>query len=471
MALDVSTLVNALPREADLDERTGDDALAQLLAGLARKPVPVGALTRMWALGSIQAKVAAAYFVYWIRSSFSSQEERERRLNETHLAAAIKVLGGMSYMRGMIMKVGQILSSYPNVVPREFFDVLGRLQFDAPPMHFSLLREMVRQELGRDPEDVFAEFDTNAMAAASLGQVHRARLRSGEQVAVKIQYPGIARAIQTDFRNMLALLTPMRLSGDWDNLRMVFDDARQMVEMETDYEREATFLERARAAFHDDEDIVIPKPHRAYSSKRVLVMDHLDGVHIDRYLATNPSQAERDRFGRLIMLASFRTAHGARIWYADSNPGNYLFLNDGRLGVIDFGCCREFSPQEWEYYVDVCRSYHEGGDAMRRVLYRAIDVPEGDPSRATYVEYLERLMEWMSGYLKHEGLFDFGDEAFMQRGLDLIAEATKNRWFRSLPLNMWINRQLMGLRALAHRLGARIDMKTLSEQESRGVYS
>jgi predicted unusual protein kinase regulating ubiquinone biosynthesis (AarF/ABC1/UbiB family) len=115
-------------------------------------------------------------------------------------------------MRGAVMKIGQTLANFPDITPREFVDTLQQLHYAAPPMHWSLLREMVHDELGDDPENPFAEFDKQAFAAASLGQVPRARLKSGEEVAVKIQYPGIARAIQSDFRNFLLFLLPARVN-------------------------------------------------------------------------------------------------------------------------------------------------------------------------------------------------------------------------------------------------------------------
>src|SRR5262245_8155436 len=346
MALNVQELVAALPPE--LDEVPDQpvkfrDALREVSQHLP----PTGALSRLWSLGSLQGKIALAYLAYWVRSGYTPADERARLLNEAHLKSALKAVAGMSYLRGIVMKVGQTLANYPNVVPAEFAKVLGALNFEAPPMHYALVAEQFRRELGAEPEDVFASFDRTAFAAASMGQVHRDRLRTGEQVAVKIQYPSIGRTIDSDMRNLLTLMTPMRLSGQWHSLREMLGNARDMMEMETDYVREANLLKRARAAFKPDESIVVPRGYDELSTGRVLTMEYLDGVHIDEYLRSRPSQEERDRYGELIMRASFRLAHGARIWYADSNPGNYLFLHDGRLGVIDFGCCCEFTPIEW----------------------------------------------------------------------------------------------------------------------------
>jgi aarF domain-containing kinase len=464
-------LLAGLPEEANQIETGAQAALQELLSKLSHKPVPVSRLARFWALGSMQAKIAAAYLVYWIRFSYASRDARERELNETHLKAALRLLGGMGYARGMIAKIGQAFASYPNILPAEFVDLLGKLHFEAPPMHYSLLREQVRNELNADPEVLFEEFDTRAFAAASLGQVHRAKLRTGEPVAVKIQYPNIARTIQADVRNLIALLTPMRLSKDWDNIREQIDDIRQMVEWETDYEREAQFIERARSVFSEDDGIVVPRVYPEISTKRVLTMDYLEGVHIDRYLRQNPSQEERNRFGALIMRSAFRIAHTARLWYADSNPGNFIFMKDGRLGVIDFGCCREFSEEEWDFYKEAARGFKEGGETLRRVMERASALQPGSRLDEEHLALLVAYGRWINEYIDYDGAFDFGNEAFIQRGIDLLTELTKRRMFRSLPVNTWINRLTLGLRALAYRLGARINVKKICDEESPGLFS
>ena len=127
MSLDAKQLIAAIPIDVDESQESSQQTLEKLLSSLAQKPVPVSRLTRMWALGSMQAKIAVAYFAYWIRSGYAASDEKERLLNETHLKAAFKLLGGMSYLRGGIMKVGQVIANYPNVAPQEFVDVLGHI--------------------------------------------------------------------------------------------------------------------------------------------------------------------------------------------------------------------------------------------------------------------------------------------------------------------------------------------------------
>ena len=175
MVLSAQELVAALPIDPDEHSESTRQALEQLFGSLHNKPVPTGRLTRLWTLGSMQAKIAAAYFAYWIRSGYSTKDEKERLLNETHLKAALNLVGTMSYLRGVLMKLGQFLACYPKILPGEFVDLLNTLCFEAPPMHYALIREHVRNELGADPVELFLEFETKTFAAASLGQVDRAQ--------------------------------------------------------------------------------------------------------------------------------------------------------------------------------------------------------------------------------------------------------------------------------------------------------
>lgn len=471
MALETSELVAALPEELEGEFGSSSSALADVLAKLSHRPVPVGRLTRLWTLGTMEAKVAAGYLAYWIRSGFKSANEKERQLNETHLKAALQLLGGMGYMRGMIAKVGQVLGHASNILPEDFVAVLSKLHFEAPAMHYSLVREHLRNELGGDAEEVFSEFETRAFAAASLGQVHRARTKQGELVAVKVQYPNIGKTICSDFKNLMMIMAPMRLNKDWDNIRGQWDDVRQMLEWETDYVREASFLKRARGAFEGDAGIVVPAVHEAYSTSRVLTMDLLEGVHLEEYLAGKPSQEERDSYGERIMRGSFGVLHKAKLWYADSNPGNYVFMKDGRLGLIDFGCCRDFSEAEWDYYKEVARSHRKGPAALRRAMCRAVDLDPDAPQDEDYMRFLGEFAEWYNEYISFDGAFDFSNEAYIERGIELHTRIARKRYFRAVPVNTWINRHLLGLIMMLYRLRARVNVRRVAEESCAGLYT
>src|SRR5436189_1862794 len=344
----VTELIAALPDEELEKGPPPAKGTSASLAEASQVPVPIGRFRRLTALGTLQAKIGAAYLFHWLRGFFKSADENKRLLAEVHWKTALRMLDSMTYLRGAVMKVGQTLASFPDIAPREFVETLEKLHFDAPPMHWSLLKEMVNSELGDDPENVFASFDKQAFAAASLGQVHGATLKSGEEVAIKIQYPGIARAIESDFRNFLLFLLPSRLSKDWDSTKDQMDDLRVRLAQETDYELEAANLRKARTVFQEEDRIVVPRVYPQWSTGRVLTMERLRGQHLSEWIATGPSQEERNDDGRLLVRAWYRLMYTARMLYIDMHPGNYLILPDGRLGLLDFGFVLPLEGEEWE---------------------------------------------------------------------------------------------------------------------------
>jgi aarF domain-containing kinase len=463
-------LLNVLPRDRKTDP-TGK-RLAELLARIAMKKTPVNSFSRIWTLGSLQARVTAGYLAYWLRSRFSDAGEKQRLKSEANLEAALKLFGAMGYLRGAVMKVGQMLANLPEVVPEEFAEVLSALHFEAPPMHYALVREVFLDEFGREPEEMFASFDRQAFAAASLGQVHRARLKSGEEVAVKIQYPGIARTIRTDLRNLRLLLQPMCLTKDWQDTLDKLADIEGMLLMETDYEQEARFTREARLLFTAADQVAVPRVYDDYSTGRVLTTEYLRGCHLDDFLARGPSQEERDHFTHLLTVATFRVYYRLHWFFADPHPGNFIFMEDGRLGLIDFGCTRAMTDEDWRLICELERANLEGDEAaFNRIIARAslFDTPEEmEPER---LDLLRDAVYWnMEPWLK-EGVFDFGDREFFMRGIDNLIETTRKRYTRGSPLYLWSNRFIFGGRAVCYRMKGRCEFKKIHEQESAWLRS
>ncbi len=460
-------LVNVLPKDLKTDP-TGR-RLARFITRVSDRKVPVSSFSRLWTLGSLQARVTAGYLAYWLRSRLADADRRQRLKSEAHLAAAFKLFGTMGYLRGAVMKVGQLLANLPEVVPEEFAEVLSALHFEAPPMHFAMVRELFLDEFGQEPEELFASFDRQAFAAASLGQVHRARLKSGEEVAVKIQYPGIARTIQVDLRNLRLLLQPLSRGKEWQDTLGKLADIEQMLLMETDYGQEARFCRQAHALFTAEDHVVVPRVFDDYSTRRVLTTEYLDGCHLDRYLATNPSQAERDHFTTLLTVATMRLYYRLHWFMADPHPGNIIFMPDGRLGLIDFGCTRAMSDDEWRLIREL-EEAHLQGDAERfdRVVARASLFDSPEEMGAEQLAAVRRGALWNMEPWLHDGLFDFGDREFFVRGIDGLMELTRKRYTRGSPLYLWSTRFVVGGRAVCYRMKGRCEFGRIFRQESVG---
>jgi predicted unusual protein kinase regulating ubiquinone biosynthesis (AarF/ABC1/UbiB family) len=465
----LTELMTALPAVEVSREEQQHEALPLPLEAWSLRPVPLGRLRRLRMLGTLQAKIAAAYLFYWLRGWFKDADENKRLLAETNWQNAFRLLDTMSYLRGATMKVGQTLAGFPDIVPREFCDTLDQLHFDAPPMHWSLLSEMVRNELEDEPDNVFSQFEHRAFAAASLGQVHRARLTNGEDVAVKIQYPGIARTIRQDLRNLLLVLLPARLSRDWENTKDQFEDLFSRLEREADYEREAAMLERARPLFTEDDGIVVPKVYRRLSTGRLLTMERLGGVHLDQFLASNPSQETRNEFARKLVRAWYRMMFAGRLLHADIHPGNFLFMDDGRLGVIDFGFVVELDDTLWELFRRMDRALTTGRRDDRLAALQDWCWVSDDPADQDRLRVVEEFAEWTWRARYYGGPFDFGDTANFRRGVDLFTEMVRKRYSRARACTPVMARHNFGWLSMLYRLRAKIDIAPIAEEEVRAT--
>jgi aarF domain-containing kinase len=465
--MNVNELLAALPEDespATLDSEWARARLQEILADLARRPAPVGSLHRLWTVSELSAQIALAYLAWWVRQWFSDAESSKRRLMETNLRAALKLFHRLGYLRGAMTKLGQAAGNLPGVLPRQAADILDRLHCEAPPMHYPLIREVVRNEFGKGAEEIFASFEKEAFAAASLGQVHRARLKSGESAAVKIQYPGIARTVDADFRNLSALLLPLQLGKDWDAVKSHFGEVRRMLNQEVDYVQEAESTRLAGALFQYDDGIAVPRVYSEYSGKRVLTTEYMQGLHLADYLATNPTQASRNAFGTKMYMAWTRMYY-AFMPYADPHPGNYLFLDDGRLGLLDFGCVQRYGPEEREIMRLADRMSFDDPSLISEVIRRVCGVSDSDPEYPDYLKMMKGSLDWMMEPLDRAGPFDFGDEGHFQRGVDWFVRANRERTIRANPMYMYWNRSVFGIKAMLFRLRAQVDVHEVVRRE------
>ena len=465
--MDVSKLLEALPEDDFASATDADWAQARLkaiTADLAQRPVPVSSLHRLWTVSDLSAQIALAYLAVWVRQWFSDAEAAKRRMMETNLRVALKLLHRLAYLRGAMSKLGQAAANLPSLLPEQVAETLDRLHFDSPPMHYPLIREVVRNEFGKGAEEIFLSFEKEAFAAASLGQVHRARLKSGEPVAVKIQYPGIARTIDADFRNLSALMLPMRLGKDWESVKAQFEEVRRMLNQEVDYRQEAESTRLARELFRPEDGIVVPRVHTEYSGQRVLTTDYIQGMHLPEYLATNPTQASRNAFGTKLFIAWNRMYY-AFMPYADPHPGNYLFLDDGRLGLIDFGCVQHYGPEERDIMRLAEKMTFEDPSLTREVVRRVCGVADDDPALSDYMEMMTESRAYMMEPVSKPGPFNFGDEAHFQRGLDWFARTARKRITRANPMYVYFNRSNFGIKAMLLRLRAEVDVHEVLKQE------
>ena len=273
----------------------------------------------------------------------------------------------LNQLKGTALKVSQLLSAHADFLPPAVRHELAKGNYQVTPLKRALVVKVFRSEFGEPPEHLFASFDPQARAAASLGQVHYATLADGTAVAVKVQYPGIGSSINSDLRMLRSMLdtlgpaTGMMPSPALVD-QMMAEVAHKLGE-ELDYEHEASQLTwfRERVTLPG---VVIPRPYPEQSSARVLTMERLDGLHLDQWLATKPDQATRNRAGQLLLDWFFHSVFELGRVHADPHPGNFLFLPDGRIGLLDFGCTKAITPGFLEILARAWGALLYGGSAL-----------------------------------------------------------------------------------------------------------
>lgn len=295
--------------------------------------------SRAWrtaSLGALAGKGIARAAVASVGPGRAARQERAA------LRTAEDVAQTMGNMKGVAMKLGQILSLMSGTVPDGVADQLATLQSQAPPMAPELTYATVTAELGREPEDVFSEFEWTAFAAASIGQVHRARLRSGEQVAVKVQYPGVQKAVSADLKNMGAIVSLLGLVSKGLDAGPVIADLSAGIAAELDYAAELRNQARVGSLLAGHPFVRIPRVFPEFSTSRLLIQEYVGGRPFG-YAKTLPAD-ERNRIAEIIFRFTFGMMHRHGIFQADPHAGNYLIADDGSVAFVDFGCVAEFSP-------------------------------------------------------------------------------------------------------------------------------
>lgn len=283
------------------------------------------------------------------------------------VAVAEDIARSLGEMKGAAMKVGQALSFVDvGLVPPEYRKALGMLQQDAPSMPFAAVAAVVTEELGGPPSEVFDWFSPEPIAAASIGQVHMAHLGDRE-VVVKVQYPGVAKAVEADLRNAALLSAVARLGqkllvglvGDVD-VRALIDEVRDRVGEELDYRIEARNQTDFRAAFAGEPGIHVPEVVADRSTRRVITTEYVDAMRWSA--ALEAPQEQRDQWGRAIARFVHLSLLRHGMVNVDTHPGNYLFHEDGTVTFLDFGCVSRFEPHRTEGIRRLVLAFYEDDD-------------------------------------------------------------------------------------------------------------
>src|SRR5919201_3146826 len=306
--------------------------------------LPTGRLARTARVGGLVAGQGLRLAGMRTANRVRTPERAAAAQSERTAALVEELVQQLGQMRGAAMKVGQMISMVEfDGLPEDERDELQRslasLRDDVPPVKFADLEKLMRQELGGPLERVFRDFDERAFAAASIGQVHRATTVDGDDVAVKIQYPGVAEAVETDLRNATLLLPLVKRLAPGLDAKALADEIRERIGEELDYELEAQNQRRVERLMRGHPFVRVPRVHTSLSTRRVLVSEYVEGERFEA--VRRADEAARDSYGETIFRLYFGLLYRDRIALGDPHPGNYLLCPDGRVCFLDFGLLRQ----------------------------------------------------------------------------------------------------------------------------------
>jgi predicted unusual protein kinase regulating ubiquinone biosynthesis (AarF/ABC1/UbiB family) len=335
-----------------------------------------------------------------LRARRAGRRGDSEALARAHDDVAAVVLDALGSMKGAAMKLGQMLSYIDLDLDPELGAIyqqkLAALADAAPASDPLAVRRTIEADYGAPPEDVFAEWDPEPLAVASIGQVHRARLDSGEAVAVKVQHPGIAEAVEADLANLESLARLARLVAPDSDPGELLVELRDRVVEELDYQREAAYQQLFAERWAGHPAVVIPGVHPDWCRPRVLVTELVEGRTFTE-LAREATDQERDHAGEVIFRFVFGSLHRFRLFNSDPHPGNFLFLADGRVAFLDFGSTKAFSSDARARLLAVQHAvFARDVDALERAMVEAGLKPRGaDVDMHLVLDWWELLREPM----------------------------------------------------------------------------
>ena len=421
--------------------------------------IPTTKMARGGVVGKAMFKIGVVSSKGAVKRAFMSKDKKEESKNETHAEIAKVIIESLGTLKGLSVKIAQQVALGLPFLPKEYLDEISKSFNSIPPINKALIRKIVKQELGAYPNEVFESFESEAFGAASLGQVHLATLK-GKKLAVKVQYPGIATSIDSDMGVLKFALSRFAKGGNVDHL---IDEVEARLKEEVDYEIEAQNSEHFYKNFKHNE-IVIPQINREKSTKKVLTSSFLEGKGFQDFLSSNPTQDERNHYAQLIFDSFFIGLYHLQMIHADPNPGNFIFMEEGKLGLIDFGCVKrlddEFLTTFSKLHLSLIDKLDDQEITNQYANLRMIDEDTPEKMLEFYQEVIKPLDRIYIEIFEHD-TYDFKENNdFSERGFNTIMKVQKKSITAVHNMNedyIFVDRTLLGYYSMFERMEATIN--------------
>jgi len=424
--------------------------------------IPTSKVQRASKFVKTGAKIGTNYVRHYAKKVFDDSVDK----TALHEENAKDIYNSLSELKGGALKVAQMMSLDQGILPQAYQEKFTQAQYSAPPLSYPLVAKTFNNLLGKNPGELYDSFTKNAVNAASIGQVHHATMK-GKKLAVKIQYPGVADSLRSDLKIVKPFAKLLFNISDAD-IDYYMTEVQEKLLEETDYELEVNrSIEISKACAHL-QNIIFPTYYPKLSSKRIITMDWMEGLHLSEYIKTNPSQESRNKVGQALWDFYDYQVHVLKKVHADAHPGNYLFQNDGTVGIIDFGCVKVIPDDFYSSYFRIHdRNFAADPEKFDQWLYELSFLNKQDSQREKKLfKGLFQEMVNLLGRPFHATEFDFGNDAFFQQIYDLgqrisnSKEVRKSNAARGARDGLYINRTYFGLFHILNSLKAKIFTKS-----------
>ncbi|EEX92623.1 putative ABC transporter [Vibrio orientalis CIP 102891 = ATCC 33934] len=427
-----------------------------------QKNIPTHRISRFGKLASLATRVAGNVLTEGTKQLAKGQRPKAKDLILTP-ANISRLTEQLAHLRGAAMKLGQMLSmDAGDVLEPELADILARLRSDADPLPAKQLNQVLEGALGEDWKLQFAAFNFKPVASASIGQVHQAYNDDGEKLAVKVQYPGIRKSIDSDVDNVGTLLSIVGLIPESVDYKGLLEEAKKQLHDEADYQREANFAQRYHQALQNTDHFVVPNIHSEITSESVLAMDFLEGISIEH--AGSLKQSERDLVMHRLLELMFRELFDFKMVQTDPNFANYLYMPETKqIGLLDFGATREYSDRFSDGYRKAFSSVVQGSEsglnyALEQIGFFSQDIlPD---QRQAILNLVELACEPM--LVDEEYDFRASGLAMRLREAGTILSMEQDYWHTPPADALFLHRKIAGMYLLAARLGAKVNIHRLA---------
>ncbi|MDR6195226.1 AarF/ABC1/UbiB kinase family protein [Siphonobacter sp. SORGH_AS_0500] len=424
----------------------------------SQQSIPTSKVARATQFVKTGVKIGGNYLKHNVKKLVNPDLSRD----ELHEDNAVDIYESLSQLKGSALKVAQMLSMDRNLLPKQYSQRFQLSQYSAPPLSAPLVTKTFQKLFGKSPKQLYDTFEMEATAAASIGQVHKAT-KDGKNLAVKVQYPGVADSISSDLKMVKPMAKTLFGLNEKDVDRYTAEVELRLLE-ETDYELELRRGKEITQACAHIEGLIFPQYYPELSARRILTMDWLEGKHLSEFLETNPSQAVRNRIGQTLWDFYDYQIHTLKQVHADPHPGNFLLRPDGTTGVIDFGCIKDIPQYYYENYFALINPDTVADQKKTETIFYNLEFlypGDSDHEKELFSGLFVQMIHLLGRPFKEE-TFDFGDDAYFEEvyafadKLQRIEEIRNSKVARGSQHGLYVNRTYFGLYSILNELKAQV---------------